>query len=392
MLSSVSNVLQKSQLTGILEYICQGLELTQAQFNDAQDKYQRVGCWLNEPAAHILSKATIYPQGSLSLQTTVRPLFTNEYDVDLVCHVPGITIDMAPSQLKKLIGDRLKQNALYKDRLEEKSRCWRLNYADEFHMDITPSIANPYCSQGGELVPDKSLQAWKPSNPKGYNTSFNQRALMQPKLLLAESKFAEVRAQVEALPLPTKFKGILRRTIQLCKRHRDVMFCETAPHLAPISVIITTLAALSYEYCVQKNIYETEIDVFLSVVKHMPSFIEKKQVAGKQQYFIWNETTLGENFAEKWNADSDLADAFYSWHAKAVTDFTRISKQRGLDLIQQDLSLSLGKKVVSDAMMLPIEKIGAARKDRSLIIMPHVGLTVGLTKGTGIRANTFFGK
>ena len=31
-------------------------------------------------------------------------------------------------------------------------RCWRLSYANEFHMDITPSIPNPNCRFGGELV------------------------------------------------------------------------------------------------------------------------------------------------------------------------------------------------------------------------------------------------
>jgi len=34
-----------------------------------------------------------------------------------------------------------------------------LNYANEFHMDITPSIMNPECTNGGELVPDKELRA-----------------------------------------------------------------------------------------------------------------------------------------------------------------------------------------------------------------------------------------
>lgn len=391
MLSSTNAVLRKSQITGILEYICQGLELTESQFANAQSKYQAVGGWLADSNIGELQSAVIYPQGSVSIQTTVKPLYEDEYDVDLVCYIPSVNSFMAPQQLKKIIGDRLRENAIYKERLEEKARCWRLNYANEFHMDITPSITNPHCNQGGELVPDKVLQAWKPSNPRGYQAKFTRRAALQPRLLLLDAKFAEARAQVEALPVPTKFKGILRRTIQLCKRHRDVVFSETDSGLAPISVIITTLAALSYEYCVQNKIYETEVDVFFDVVKYMPNFIEKNWVNGKEQYCIWNESTAGENFAEKWNENPELAKAFYSWHAKALVDFERISSLNGLDVIQENLSLSFGEKVANKAMTLILDTFGAARKNGALIVAPNLGLTIGAAHGAVVRPNTFFG-
>ena len=44
------------------------------------------------------------------------------------------------------------------------------------------------------------------------------------------------------------FKGILPRTVQLAKRHRDIHFQSLDPCLAPISVIITTLTSRSYEF------------------------------------------------------------------------------------------------------------------------------------------------
>jgi len=71
--------------------------------------------------------------------------------------------------------------------------------------------------------------------------------------------------------------------------------------LAPISVIITTLAAWSYEYCVAAKVYESELDLACEVVRYMPAFIEERSVDGRCQWFIWNDTTAGENFAEKWN-------------------------------------------------------------------------------------------
>jgi hypothetical protein len=105
-------------------------------------------------------------QGSTALGTTVKPVGRNEYDVDLVCHIPGAGRWLPPALCKKLVGDRLKANQRYSALLEEKPRCWRLNYANEFHLDITPSIPNDACLNGGELVPDRALRCWMATNPK----------------------------------------------------------------------------------------------------------------------------------------------------------------------------------------------------------------------------------
>ena len=50
--------------------------------------------------------------------------------------------------------------------------------------------------------------------------------------------------------MPTSFRGLLRRSIQLTKRHRDVYFASNVT-LAPISIILTTLTAQSYAYCAE---------------------------------------------------------------------------------------------------------------------------------------------
>ena len=104
----------------------------------------------------------------------MKPIGVNEHDVDLVAHVPDLDVQVSPAALKKAIGDCLRGNGNYAPLLDEMPRCWRLNYANEFHMDITPSIPNPDCRFGGELVPDKTLKKWKASNPKGYKLLFER--------------------------------------------------------------------------------------------------------------------------------------------------------------------------------------------------------------------------
>lgn len=121
----------------------------------------------------------------------------------------------------------------------------------------------------------------------------------------------DAAADVEPYPAAGGFKDILCRAVQIGKRHRDVYFDTLDPALAPISVILTTLAARSYECCVTHFIYDTEFDLLCDIVRHMPDSIESEVIGGARLWFIWNETTSGENFAEKWNRDPRRAEAFF---------------------------------------------------------------------------------
>lgn len=302
-------------------------------------------------------------------------------------------VEEPPAALKYAIGDRLRASGHYRDLLEEKSRCWRLNYANEFHLDITPSIKNPGCPAGGELVPDKMLKQWKPSNPRGYQRWFEQRALLQPRMRLAEAEFTErVRAELQPFPARMGLKGILRRSVQLGKRHRDIHFQSLDTALRPISVVITTLAAKSYAHCVATSEYDNELDVLSDVVRLMPMFIEERKVQGEKQWFIWNETTAGENFAEKWNSDPSRAEAFFDWHARAGADLDRLAVVEGLDRLTKSLRESFGDGPVSKVMNEVTQRVSSARQGGHLGVIPALGLTASSGLGASVRPNTFFGR
>ncbi|PWC93023.1 nucleotidyltransferase [Azospirillum sp. TSO5] len=385
-----SSTLKKAHIVGVLEHICQALELTESQQRLAQERYEAVGNWLASSSDPLLRGLTIYPQGSVPLGTTVKPLARQEHDVDLVGWNGALPVTTQPSALKKAIGDRLRQSGHYKDILEEKPRCWRINYANEFHLDITPSISNPSCGAGGELVPDKPLKCWKPSNPKGYRAWFEKKASMEPTYRVMKSLGSgDMRANVEPFPTQAPLKGVLRRTIQLAKRHRDVHFAKTDPSLAPISIIITTLAAKSYAYCVSSFVFDTELDLVESIIRFMPLFVDHGHLNGKPQWYVWNETTQGENFAEKWNREPKLAGAFRAWQARALSDIQEMIGLAGLDTLNKSLAASFGEAPVAKAMGSLTSAVSEVRSAGGLTIRPTVGLAAGA--GTVVRTNTFFG-
>ncbi|NNG71910.1 nucleotidyltransferase [Rhizobium laguerreae] len=391
-------VMRDGMLIGALERMCVTLEIAPSQAELAKERYEGVGGWLADAEDPLLKAMGIFLQGSTAIGTTVKPIGSNEHDVDLVAHAPYLGNWVEPAALKKAIGDRLKANGHYKPLLVEMARCWRLVYANEFHMDITPSIPNRNCHMGGELVPDRALKIWKPSNPKGYKALFLERVKLAPRFRVTKSLHTQdrARADIEAFPEQVHFKGLLQRVVQILKRHRDVFIAlnEIDISLSPISVLVTTLASQSYEYCVRTFTYESELDLLFDVIRHMTDFIETRRVDGQMQWFVWNETTKGENFSEKWNGDPKRAEIFFTWHTRALADISRLKDVDGLDGLRRQLGDAFGSAPAKAVIDSITDDISTSRQKGTLGVAPRIGLVTGITTAavTPVRANTFFGR
>jgi hypothetical protein len=351
---------------------------------------------LAESDSSYLQSALIYSHGSIAHGTTVKPVGRNEFDADLVCLLPGVAPQSSTTAVKALIGDRLKAHGRYDGMLEEKQRCWRINYANEFHLDITPAILNPQCAQGGELVPDRRLTGWKPTNPRGYTSRFEQYAALRPRFHLREAIFAEKRAEIQEFPKQTMSKPFLKRIIQLLKRHRDIAFVSPQRRdLAPISIILTTLASWSYAYCVKHHTYTDGFELIVDVVRRMPDFIAVEQHSSGPHFLIANETTTDENFADKWNHDSRLAEAFFGWHREVVATLGGMLDLEGTDRLSKGLQESFGasQEQIRQALLPLTASVSRARTEDSLLVAPAVGLlTSPAPDAVRIRPNTFFGR
>jgi hypothetical protein len=330
---------KRQELVGVLEALCEELELTETQRADAEEKYNAVGNWLNAGGKIMTYDPVIFAQGSISLGTTVRPIRRAEFDVDLMCELAKGSRDQGQAYVKEMIGVRLREHGIYGKMLEDINRGWRLNYAGEFHMDITPAVPNLLCANGGVLVPDKKLSRWKESNPSGYVAWFNTKAALS--LVRAAGGLARKEAQIQPLPEYGFAKGVLRRAVQVYKRHRDV--CFDGKTNAPISIILTTLAARAYEKAVKERVYESEFDLLYDVLELMPAFIERTCWSDKEFFHIANPTTRGENFAEKWNAYPERAQAFFLRRERAMADILNLANAQGFDQIAKSLGTMLGE-------------------------------------------------
>jgi hypothetical protein len=361
-----------AELDILLECLCVALQLTETLYQDAQQKYRAVARWLSQPGSPlVLYEPDIYPQGSMLLLTTVKPRTHEEYDVDLVCLLRVDRYGCSSMALYEAVARRLMAHDTYRKILERMKRCLRLNYAGQLHLDILPACPN--IERGGTAiwVPDRKLEGWKESDPKGYGNWFARCALREGRV---------IKARVEPLP-PNQAahdKAPLRRTVQLLKRRRDVVF--NGSDLAPRSVILTTLAGHHYgghDLCA--DALETVLAGIVRQIEATPGVIQ-----------VLNPVNSAEDFGESLNERS------YSAFVDYVDDFRdrlgRLSSISGIDHIAQALGDLFGETVVHKAVDLYAERYSSARESGALRVAgPLVGLTTSVTHSRPVPKHTFYG-
>lgn len=369
----MSDLMQQKQLGEILENLSDELDVTPSQYEDAEKKYKAVGEWLAGPGSVLAEfHPEIYPQGSIRLRTTVKPVEGNEFDVDLVCEMKALP-SLDQKTVKDLVGARLSSNEYYRKMLKEKKRCWRLDYAGQFHMDILPARPDIRKNNGCIQVPDRDLKEWKESNPKGYASWFENR------MVVIRAKMERMYADIEDLPDNGPLRTPLQRSVQILKRYRDIIFKDDLDS-APLSIIITTLAAKAYS---------NEADLFIALMDIIDGMPRKVQFVNGQPVVL-NPTNPAENFAEKWISNPELHEIFKRWLETLRRDLLAVLPRRGMAAITEDLSPMFGEKMVGKAVLKYADRM-ELRRSKGLLKMASGSGLLGTTEGTPLRKNTFFG-
>src|SRR5205085_1458721 len=134
----------EQQLVGLLDRICIDLEITDAMFRTAEERYNSIAEYLGGDGSPLaIFHPALYPQGSVNLRTTVIPISDCEFDVDVICQLT-VSGGMPQQAFLDLVFNRLNQRGIYT--LKRMNRCVRVQYANEFHIDITPAL--PDTNQG----------------------------------------------------------------------------------------------------------------------------------------------------------------------------------------------------------------------------------------------------
>jgi hypothetical protein len=367
----------QSQLDDLLARICLALQLSPTQYNLAEQRYLAVGAWLEaggSPLARL--RPRIYPQGSLRIGTTVRPIGRDEYDLDFVCELQVDPRSVGhPLVLLNAVEERLKQHDTYRSMMERKNRCIRLRYANEFHLDILPACPDPSKGNDCVLVPDRTAMSWRPSNPIGYADWFESRAALAQAVLIEKAQPLPEQESVDT-------KAPLKLIVQLLKRWRDVAYTKS-PDLAPISIVLTTLAGESYtgEQSVSAGLSQT-----LDAVH--------AQLSPKGQWLVVrNPANPAEVLSEAWSHNHDAFGAFVRGLADLRDAWREISGGMGIHECTRILERLFGETITRQVLKEQAAVVARARAEGRLGAGRSGGiLGISSTEAVPIRRNTFYGR
>lgn len=369
------------QLDDLLTRICRKLQITKTQEELAAGRYGSVSDWLSRPESPFAQADTnIYPQGSLRIGTTVKPLARQEFDLDVVCQL-NMPQGMAPLDLLNLLERRLLEHGQLAPLVDPKKRCIRLNYAGDFHLDIMPCLPDPAKGNGCVLVPDREIKGWSPSNPKGFADWFEAKA-WTPRLRVLDEELKMAALKVETDPLPASepvgLKPPLKLAVQLLKRHRDVRFAGK-PDKAPISVVLTTLAAIHYDGSERVG----------RALGHLLDASLQLTYAGDGRPFaVPNPMNPEEDFAERWHKDPRLYREFREWIAVFQAQWKEILAPGSLPERIGKLKEMFGE-VATVALKDQVEAIRAAQDSGRLGVTLGGVLTADAVKATPAPSHSF---
>ena len=341
--------------------LIEGLDITPTMYHSATEKYKAVGTYLQKAGL----KFDVYPQGSFSLGTVVRPYKNSEeasYDLDFICCIDAEKEKTQPGHIKNIVKDLLKRSERYREILleEEYDKCWTLEYAKvseiDFNIDIVPAVPesetrviamqndNLTYEQAKKAVAitnkENSTYSWVTSNPRAYRSWFetiNNPFLMHDRLRKRQNIYNKNKGiynSIEDIPEEIE-RSSLQRVIQILKHHRDIYFCKNErEELKPTSAIITTICA---EIAKEKN---TELSVFELLQEIADDFeiYSQQQIMSEDdfsskyqshniikksggQWYIINPVNPLDNLADSWNNDGNRkASAFFGWVRRMKQD------------------------------------------------------------------------
>ena len=371
----------------------EGLDIPQGLYEKAIGHYNAVATFLQEQGI----ESDIYPQGSYSLGTVVRPYKESEdaaYDLDAVCEIKINKSDTTAEEIKKMVGDALKSDGTYRKMLQEEwDKCWTLEYADVngigFSVDIVPAVAEAdivlknnletegvdfkvYNSQIAITHKDGERYTWKTSNPKAYQNWFkklNESFVKAERQRLAKRRDGRLyvlnEATVEKIP-ETQERSALQRVIQIVKYHADVYYTKgNIKEYKSASVIVTTLIALlaqeadpSLEVFSLLSYIVRELEIYgenLSLTESVfAKRYENKNVIRRigGQWVLRNPLNPSENLVDSWNHEPRKAQYFFQWIRILKKDYLTsldtedenfvavLENNFGKDYLQKSLNIS----------------------------------------------------
>ncbi len=306
---------KRTQIDDLLDKMAEAVQLDQTRYERMLGHYEAVKSWIESDEKFFKPfKYDVYPHGSVRILTTVKPIGKEEFDLDIAIHLQTQWANHTPAKIYNELRRRLQEHETYKNMLEPKNRCLRLNYSGDFHMDILPGIQENEWDKDKLRIPDRELGTWVSSNPRGYaNWFINKANTVRVSLLERAFRAENIPADDFANKKP------LQRAVQLIKRYRDVYFQKDDTYKTS-SIVLTTIAGQFYNG--QDSIFDTVDGIITAIVAKMGT--------GQARIKVLNPVNDQEDFTDKWENEPQYYTAFANFCKHLHGEWQKLKAEHGI--------------------------------------------------------------
>ncbi len=283
-------------------------------------------------------KIDLFQQGSVAIDTAVIPTKNGaEFDADVVSVFDIIRRPrdkQDPQNVIDWFADRLRKNDGIKPQVKRRTRCVRLEYAGDFHIDIVPAHGG---KTGAILVPIKTDNGWewKPSDPRGY---INWVLYIDRDLY--DHKFG--------------------RVVKMLKHWRNLKMGEAS---APKSILLT--AMLGYRIkCADASQRPSDAESLVEVMEALNTDLKGHNTKPR----VNNPSMKSEDLAERWDDEGFMI-------FKDKFDWATQKARQALDENDRDRSIGLWQGIFG-SRYFPTELDGGGK---AAVAVGAGGVTVSST-------------
>ena len=236
----------------------------------------------------------LLPQGSWLHKTIIKPnLNNNNFDADVLCFMKQIEGYEPKDYIEKLYQE-FKQNSNYADIVYRKTRCVRIDYIGEFHIDIVPYFERDISwLPWDKCVTNRLKNIFEATEPKGFVDWFNKKN--------------------------NRTKGNLKKVIRLVKYLRDIKITFSAK-----SVLLTTLLGRQIDKGLlpdEATDYQDLPTSLLTIMTRLNNFLQ----ANPSMPTIHNPSLNSEHFVRHWDQHKysnfrEMMNKYTEWIADAYKE------------------------------------------------------------------------
>ncbi|MDE0404964.1 MAG: nucleotidyltransferase [Nitrospira sp.] len=237
------------------------IQLSRTDYDKAVQRYQTINAWIERDESPLKGHVELfYPQGSMAIEATIASkLKTDEFDIDVVAQL-DLPDNVSPWEPLDLLYEAIRgePESRYYSKTKRRTRCVTVDYSDDMHLDVTPSLRMRGTPERQSLIFHHRAEAPKePSyqliaNPYGFAEWFKDNTPLDYDFAdifekhIEEYERMHILAEADSEPVPQqeppfrKSKAVI--VLQLLKRWRNVQY-DTRSGRRPPSIMIAKLVA-----------------------------------------------------------------------------------------------------------------------------------------------------